>query len=224
VVFSMHATKSFAVGEAGLIYSADPERIARLRTMSNFGFGEPRTATMAGLNGKLSEVGALLGSLRLTDYDHIIKHRAALLHHYRAALPELDFQLRAPGIQAHQFVPALLPSALSGRRAAIRAELAERGIATGTYFSPHLLEQPYFQKVCAGGPLPVCDDVSARMISLPLFNTMTHDEVDHVVESLQTLIGVTEPVRRWRKPARAVQQAPLVYASNSLTSGEIIVE
>jgi dTDP-4-amino-4,6-dideoxygalactose transaminase len=38
VVFSMHATKSFAVGEAGLIYSANPDRIARLRAMSNFGF------------------------------------------------------------------------------------------------------------------------------------------------------------------------------------------
>jgi dTDP-4-amino-4,6-dideoxygalactose transaminase len=64
VVFSMHATKSFAVGEAGLMYSADPDRIARLRTMSSFGFGEPRTATMAGLNGKLSEVTALVGRLR----------------------------------------------------------------------------------------------------------------------------------------------------------------
>jgi dTDP-4-amino-4,6-dideoxygalactose transaminase len=224
VVFSMHATKSFAVGEAGLIYSADPDKIARLRTMCNFGFGEPRTTTMAGLNGKLSEVGALLGSLRLTDYDHIIKHRAALLHHYRAALPELDFQLRTPGIQAHQFVPALLPSPLKGRRAAIRAELAERGIATGTYFSPHLLEQPYFQKVCAGGPLPVCDDVSARMISLPLFNSMTHDEVDQVVASLHALIGVAEPGRRLRKPPRAAQRAPLIYAGNSLRSGEITVE
>ena len=224
VVFSMHATKSFAVGEAGLIYSADPEKIARLRTMCNFGFGEPRTATMAGLNGKLSEVGALLGSLRLADYDHIIQHRAALLHHYRAALPELDFQLRAAGTQAHQFVPALLPSALIGRRAAIRAELAERGIATGNYFSPHLLQQPYFQKVCAGGPLPVCDDVSARMISLPLFNAMTHDEVDQVVEALHALIGVTDSGRRWRKPSRAVQPVPLAYAGNSLTTGEITIE
>ena len=71
VVFSMHATKSFAVGEAGLIYSADPDRIARLRAMSSFGFGEPRTATMPGLNGKLSEVSALLGRLRLADYDGI---------------------------------------------------------------------------------------------------------------------------------------------------------
>src|ERR1700733_2051190 len=56
VVFSMHATKSFAVGEAGLIYTRDAGGVARLRAMCNFGFGEPRTATMAGLNGKLPEV------------------------------------------------------------------------------------------------------------------------------------------------------------------------
>ena len=137
VVYSMHATKSFAVGEAGLIYSADPDRIAKLRAMCNFGFGEPRTATMAGLNGKLSEVGALLGRLRLADYDSVLAHRAALFNRYRDALPELQFQLKAPGTQAHQFVPALLPSGLGGRRVAIRAELANQGIAHG-----NLLQSP----------------------------------------------------------------------------------
>ena len=63
------------------------------------------------------------------------------------------------------------------------------GITTGAYFSPHLMEQPYFQRVCVGGPMPVCDDVSARMMSLPLFDTMTHDEVDQVVECLHAVIG-----------------------------------
>jgi dTDP-4-amino-4,6-dideoxygalactose transaminase len=207
VVYSMHATKSFAVGEAGLIYSADPDRIAKLRVMCNFGFGEPRTATMAGLNGKLSEVGALLGRLRLAGYDSVLAHRAALFNRYRDALPELQFQLRAPGTQAHQFVPALLPSGLSGRRAAIRAELADQGIATGTYFSPHLMEQPYFQKVCVAGPIPVCDDVSARIISLPLFDTMTHHEVDHVAECLHALIDAEQGQRR-RKPSRSEQPGP----------------
>ena len=92
VVYSMHATKSFAVGEAGLIYSADPDRIARLRTMSSFGFGEPRTATMPGLNAKLSEVTALLGRLRLADYDSILANTGPrLLNRYREALPELSF-------------------------------------------------------------------------------------------------------------------------------------
>src|SRR5271154_4368893 len=211
VVYSMHATKSFAVGEAGLIYSADPARIAKLRAMCNFGFGEPRTATMAGLNGKLSEVGALLGRLRLADYGSVLAHRAALFNRYRDALPELQFQLKAPGTQAHQFVPALLPSGLGGRRAAIRAALADQGIATGAYFSPHLMEQPYFQKTCVAGPLPVCDDVSARMISLPLFDTMTHHEVDQVVASLQALIEAEHGTKR-PKPSRSVQPVQLVEA------------
>jgi dTDP-4-amino-4,6-dideoxygalactose transaminase len=211
VVYSMHATKSFAVGEAGLIYSAVPERIATLRTMSSFGFGEPRTATMAGLNGKVSEVTALLGRLRLADYDSILAHRAALLDRYREALPELQFQWKAPGTQAHQFVPALLPSQLKTERAAIRAQLADQGIATGAYFSPHLMEQPYFQKTCVAGPIPVCDDVSARMISLPLFDTMTHAEVDHVVEMLNTVMGVTAHGRR-PKASRSKQAVQLVEA------------
>jgi dTDP-4-amino-4,6-dideoxygalactose transaminase len=222
VVYSMHATKSFAVGEAGLIYSADPDRIAKLRAMCNFGFGEPRTATMAGLNGKLSEVGALLGRLRLADYDSVLAHRAALFNRYRDALPELQFQLRAPGTQAHQFVPALLPSGLSGRRAAIRAELADQGIATGTYFSPHLMEQPYFQKVCVAGPIPVCEDVSARMISLPLFDTMTHHEVDQVAECLHALIDA-EPGQRRRKPSRTELPGPLVYEGMGRATEEIAV-
>jgi dTDP-4-amino-4,6-dideoxygalactose transaminase len=217
----MHATKSFAVGEAGLIYSADPDRSARLRTMSSFGFGEPRTATMAGLNGKLSEVGALLGRLRLADYGRVTAHRAALLHHYREALPELQFQLSAPGVQAHQFVPALLPSGLGGARAAIRAGLADRGIATASYFSPHLLEQPYFRKVSVAGPMPVCDDVSARMISLPLFDSMTYHEVDRVAECLRTVIGVTEQEWSRPRPSRSEQPAQLVYGSMSRASREI---
>ena len=210
-MYSMHATKSFAVGEAGLIYSADTDRVARIRTMSSFGFGEPRTATMVGLNGKVSEVTALLGRLRLLDYDSIMEHRAALSNRYREALPEFQFQLRAPGTQAHQFVPALLPSGLGGRRAAIRAALADQGIATGAYFSPHLMEQPYFQKTCAAGPLPVCDDVSARMISLPLFDTMTHHEVDQVVASLQALIDA-EQGRRRSRASRKEQPIQLVHA------------
>ena len=107
---------------------------------------------MAGLNGKLSEVGALLGQLRLADYDRVAAHRAALHEHYRKALPELQFQLREPGTQVHQFVTALLPPGLGGRRAAIRAELADQGIGTGTYFSPHLMEQPVFPKSLRGRP------------------------------------------------------------------------
>src|SRR5262249_13214767 len=75
VVVSMHATKTFATSEGGLIYAADVERIERLGAMGNFGFGQPRVATMPGLNSKLSEVGALLGIHKLDELEPIVEHR-----------------------------------------------------------------------------------------------------------------------------------------------------
>jgi dTDP-4-amino-4,6-dideoxygalactose transaminase len=179
---------------------------------------------MAGLNGKLSEVNALLGQLRLADFDRITARRNALHNRYRSALPELNFQSSAPGIQAHQFVPALLPAAMRGQRTAIREELANRGITTGTYFSPHLLEQPYFQKMCIAGPMPVCEDVSARMISLPLFDTMTDHEVDQVAECLNALMGTRKHRSKWRKPSRGEQHVPLVYADVKHAAAGVTVE
>lgn len=186
IVYSMHATKSFSTGEGGVVYSADLNAIARLRQMSNFGFGQPRTATMPGLNGKLSEVGALLAHLRLGEYDEVLSHRTALMRGYRQALPELTYQPELPGTQAHQFAPGLLPPALACCRGEITAALARQGIGSATYFSPHLMQQDYFAEHGVGHGLPVTDDVASRIVSLPLFDGMTRLD----------LIDVTTTVRR----------------------------
>ena len=182
VVFSMHATKSFATGEAGLIYSGNDALISEMRTMGNFGFGAPRTATMPGLNSKLSEVGALLGSLCLEGYEAVMQRRVSLAERYRAELPNLHFQPLRPERQAYQFVPALLPPDVD--RVSFVAALAARGIGVGTYFSPHLQQQEYFARQAIGGKLPVTDDVAVRVVSLPLFDSMTDEELGKVVEAV----------------------------------------
>ena len=206
IVYSMHATKSFSTGEGGVIYSADPAAIATLRQMCNFGFGKPRNATMPGLNAKLSEVGALLAHLRLGENDAMIAHRSALMQGYRDALPELAFQTQRPGEQAHQFAPGLLPRALAPHRAEIMASLARRGIGCATYFSPHVLQQDYFAGFTLGGALPVSDDVGARIISLPLFDSMTAHDLVEVVTVLR------EEMARFAKPVRSRARRPLKRA------------
>ncbi len=205
IVFSMHCTKSFSTAEAGIVYSADKDAIAELRQMCNFGFGRPRTATMPGLNGKLSEVGALLGQLRLVGYDKVMERRADLVRRYRQALPELSFQPERQGRQAHQFASALLPRDLAPRRAEIAAALTAQGIGNATYFSPHLMQQDYFIEHGVGSHLPVTDDVGNRIISLPLFDTMTRRDLSEVVHAVQgeltRLLGPTTPRRAVRRTA-----------------------
>jgi dTDP-4-amino-4,6-dideoxygalactose transaminase len=185
LVFSMHATKAFATGEGGLVYCADQRVITAIRAMGNFGFGEPRAATMPGLNSKMSEVCALLGLAKLSEYEAIARHRHALFERYRAQLPEFAFQKMTGCRTAHQFVSVLVPESHSGRVAEVIATLHSRGVGADRYFVPHLAEQPFFQETCVSGALPATEKVARRIIALPISDTLTVDEVDYVCDAFR---------------------------------------
>jgi dTDP-4-amino-4,6-dideoxygalactose transaminase len=183
VVYSMHVTKTFATSEGGLIYSTEKELVRTLRTMGNFGFGEPRMATMPGLNSKLSEVGALLASQKLSGFDAAVEHRAMLAEIYRAELSGWTFQEMHGRRHAYQFMPVLLPEGV--KRADIMTGLAAHGVGVGHYFSPHLAEQPYFQEFSINSDLRVTDRIAARILSLPMSDIMTPAEVSLVCAALR---------------------------------------
>jgi dTDP-4-amino-4,6-dideoxygalactose transaminase len=183
-VFSMHATKPFAVAEGGLIHAGDAALIARLRAMACFGFEGSRSATLPGLNAKLPEVIAVIARAKLSGFDAACDHRAALEQAYRDALSGVDLQAVSGLRRATQFMTVALPARLAPRRDAIAAALEAQGIGTGRYFSPHLGEQPWVQSVALIEPTPVADNLAARLLSLPLTDAMTIDDAVHVARTL----------------------------------------
>jgi dTDP-4-amino-4,6-dideoxygalactose transaminase len=185
VIYSMHATKAFATSEAGLIYCADRVKIETLRAMGNFGFEQPRTATLPGLNSKLSEIAALLALRKLEEFDAVVAHRLSLTRAYQEQLGNWSFQHRTPGSDAQQFVSVLLPAGYPGSREAVLNHLNERGIGFGTYFDPHLANQPYFSQTCVCGDLDATQQVAGRIISLPLSDLMTEADVAKVCQVVQ---------------------------------------
>lgn len=183
-VFSMHATKPFAVAEGGLIHSGDAALIARLRAMACFGFEGCRSATLPGLNAKLPEVIAVMARAKLAGFDAACDHRAALERAYRDTLSGVDLQVVSGLRRASQFMTVALPPRLAARRDAIAAALGAQGIGSGRYFSPHLGEQPWVQSVAMIAPTPVADDLAARLLSLPLTDAMTIDDAVPVARTL----------------------------------------
>ncbi len=197
-VYSMHATKTFSTAEGGLIYCADRHKLETLRHMANYGFAEGRSASMPGLNAKMSELTALLALAKLSEIDVIVDRRAALGARYAQWLEGFAVQRPLGQVQALQFMPVLLPRHLAAHRAEIVAALASRRIGAGTYFSPHLAEQPYFRANCRIGRLPVTRDVAARMLVLPLADAMPESDVDTVCEALLEICGGMDRPARGR--------------------------
>ena len=213
VIYSMHVTKSFSTAEGGLIYSADTELVRTLHSMSNFGFSESRNATRMGLNGKMSEVSALLANLRLENFDTQMARRSQLVDFYRELLPELSFQPRKAHRQAHQFTSALLPREMAPHRGKIQAEMRRLGVDSANYFSPHVAEQDYFRQYADLAALPVTSDIASRILTLPLYDSMTEDEVREVVAAVRTsLANVSLPAgaspEMRRAPANVSPELP----------------
>lgn len=208
-VFSMHATKTFATAEGGLIYSADADQMEALRRMHNFGFGAPRSATEPGTNAKLPEILGLLALAKLDEIDAVAEHRAALDRAYRTRLGDtITFQATEARRQVAQFMPLLLPQ--GSDRAAVMAELAAQGIGAAHYFAPHLAQQPYFQRECLLTPTPVADELAARMLSLPITDAMTEANVATICGTLYTAL---------RKPRVVVPAVPQKVLSTVLIGG-----
>ncbi len=190
IVYSMHATKVFATAEGGVIHSGDAGLVEALRRMTNYGFAGGRSAEGPGFNAKLPEVLGVLAQAKLEQLEDIANHRAALDAVYRDRLGSFasengfEFQAQTGRRQALQCQSILLPRAFAGHRKAIVQALADEGIGSGQYFSPHLAEQPWFRANSVIEPVPVSDDVAARILSLPVTDAMTEADVDRVCGAL----------------------------------------
>jgi dTDP-4-amino-4,6-dideoxygalactose transaminase len=139
---------------------------------------------LPGLNGKLNEVGALTALLQLRRFEAVVEHRRLLSEAYRRYLPDWTHQETCGKRQSYAFQSVLLKESLSPMRTRIVEVLRSCGIGASTYFSPHLIEQPYFAKHCVAGSLAVTQEISERILTLPMYDTMTESEVHDVASGL----------------------------------------
>ncbi|WP_263377746.1 DegT/DnrJ/EryC1/StrS family aminotransferase [Granulicella paludicola] len=189
IVYSMHATKPFSSGEAGVIYSADSDWIEEMRAMASFGFEQPRVAMLPGLNAKISEIAALTAFLQLQRFEEVVDQRARLKVQYEISLPELKRQSVNGQRQVASYEFVLLPEEIAHLRSHMIEDLKDRGIGTGCYFSPHLAEQSYFAQCSVSGPLPNTETLSHQVLTLPMYDTMTREEVQYVSDELLAVLS-----------------------------------
>jgi len=203
--FSFYATKTLTTGEGGMVTTnddslADRVSLMRLHGMSRDAWKRYTAAgtwryeiTEAGYKYNLTDPQAALGLVQLSNCEEMWRRRVEIAQKYDSALASLEAYrtpLVAQDVQHawHLYVVLVKPSAIGIHRDQVIEELRERGIGTSVHFIPlHL--HPYYQRTWGyqPGQFPVAEDYFDRCISLPIYPSMTDEDVNHVIEALQDI-------------------------------------
>jgi len=191
VVFSLHATKAFGIGEGGIIYSADSELIERIRRMTNFGFGVDRVSHDLGLNAKLPEISGAVGLAALDDAQKKKKIKSNLVSFYMetiqksALLSDNTTFFHATGDIPFQFFPLRMRDGLYNTDI-VRA-LNTDDIEIRTYFSPACHQQKQFADAVKA-ELPITDALANTVLNLPLWEGMSEAQIIDICAALERAI------------------------------------
>lgn len=181
-VFSLHVTKPFAIGEGGVVTTRDLDLAQKLERFQNFGFGPGRAAEDLGTNGKLAEIMAAIGLRQLAGIDRAIASRQDVVRAYREALPT---GWRMPtGLGASSVCFATLIALDRTSRDDAFARLMRAGVEVRRYYEPAVHRQPHFAGFEQVAPLKVTEDISDRVISLPVHEEMEASALVKVVSAL----------------------------------------
>jgi len=202
--FSFYATKNLPIGEGGMVTTDDSEldgwlRSARLHGMSKDAWRRYQpggawryTVEGPGLKANLSDVHAAIGRVQLRHLDGWQARRAEIASRYTrllAGIPGLALPV-APteGRHAwHLYVVHVKPE-FGMTRDVLAARLGDAGIGTSVHFiPPH--HMPRYRDAAARSPhgLPGADAAFPQLLSLPMHQGLSDDEIDVVAHTITAL-------------------------------------
>jgi perosamine synthetase len=188
-IFSFQATKTITTGEGGMVVTREKELHDRMALYRSHGMLRKRYYwhEVPGHNFRLTNLQAALGCAQLEQIDRILRERRRVHQQYGVRLAEvsgLTMQYIPPEVDPILWAVAvrLDPKAFPQGRDAVMKQMRERKTETRNgFFAPSLM--PGYR--CR--PLPVCEELSRQVISLPTFPTLSSAQIEYICDTLKSL-------------------------------------
>ena len=206
-MFSFHPVKHVTTGEGGLITTNDPELARRLRMFRTHGIDQETRQRQGleaggwfyemeelGYNYRLPDIACALGLSQLKRLPDNLACRKEIASQYREAFAELPGVIlpgERPDMQsAWHLFPIRFPleQLTVGRREIFQALRAENIGVNVHYIPVHL--HPYYRRSFGyqGGEYPVAEAAYGDLITLPMFHSMTQQDVADVIAAVNKVV------------------------------------
>lgn len=187
--FSFDPIKNITCGLGGAIATSDQELARRIRTATNVGIDPatidrhragplPYAVTSAGLRYRMSDMNAAIGLSQLDRMESFRARKRELIARYDAAFSDVTEIALLERSLAETFPFSCALRIVDGSRDRLMEFLAGRSIGTAVQFIPNHL-QPFFESYRTD--LPRTEQLFDEVLSLPLYTTLTDDELETVI-------------------------------------------
>ena len=205
-VFSFHPVKHLTTGEGGMVTTQDAKLAETLRRFRNHGISsEARQRqdagqwfyemVLLGYNYRLTDIACALGISQLSRLEANLARRRVIAAQYRnafSALAAIELPAVREGVHPawHLFPIRLRPENLSAGRADVFRALRAENLGVNVHYVPvHL--HPYYRAQFGDqrGKYPIAEDAYERLISLPMFHSMTARDVEDVIHAVHKVVA-----------------------------------
>ena len=201
--FSFYPTKNMTSGEGGMVSTPDADVARRVRLLRNQGMEKRYENEVVGFNTRMTDVHAAIGRAQLAKLAGWTKQRQDNAAFLDANLEGVVVPPVADGaVHVYHQYTIRVPG---HDQTAFAAALADRGVGTGVYYPipnhrlPSLIHfaprpgegrQCGTPGCCAEGTcevMPVTEQVAAECLSLPVHPSLTHSDLERVVEAVNAV-------------------------------------
>ena len=182
--FSFYPSKNLGCfGDGGAIVTDNEEIYNKIKMLRNYGSSKRYYFDEVGLNSRLDEIQAALLSVRLSHLDELTNERYEIADYYLKNIKNDKIDLpktrEGAGNVYHQFVIRCKT------RDDLIKYLDEKGVGTIIHYPvpPHL-SACYAGLGYKKGDLPFTEELADTVLSIPMYNGITKEEQDRVIEAL----------------------------------------
>jgi len=203
-VFSFHPVKHLTTGEGGMVATNDARLAETLRRFRNHGISsEARERqesgpwfyemVLLGFNYRLTDIACALGLSQLEKLAENLARRREIAAQYAAAFRDLPAivipTVREAVVPAWHLYPVRLKLEMLGvGRGEIFRALRAENIGVNVHYIP-VHQHPYYRERCqTEAGYPVAEDAYERLISLPMFHSMTAEDVEDVIHAVGKVV------------------------------------
>lgn len=188
--FSFYPTKNLgALGDGGAVVGRDMALLKQVRLLREYGWTpqERYVSHVQGVNSRLDELQAAILRVKLRHLDAHNELRRALAAAYAEALPQAVVRpVERPDCRhVYHLYVVRVP-----QRDRVRARLAEAGVGAAIHYPVPVHQQPaYAGDAVRAGHLPHTEAAAREILSLPMYPTLTAEQVRQVSDALAAALA-----------------------------------